>query len=84
VKIENSLEGNITFIPNAAGDVLCLHCQRQDNIHRRGINELIGCEPQMGVRLYIHERELHGMDSTVFIEKYYRAHAAAMRGEEAH
>lgn len=76
----------VGFFPNEDGDVLCIHCQREDNIHLTGPNQLIGCEPENGIRLYIHAAELRGYEGRPheFINTYYRANAAAIRGETAH
>jgi len=84
--LENPNKDEITFLPNADGDVLCMHCQQEDNIHRPGPNQLIGCEPNGGIRLFIHAAELRGYEGREkwFIDLYYKRQAAAMKGEARH
>jgi len=84
--LRNPVADEIGFLPNDKGDVLCIHCQRVDNIQRDGLNPLIGCEPGSGIRLYIHAAELnaYAVKPLEFIEIYYRAHAATMKRETSH
>jgi len=85
MKLLNPLD-QISFLPTAEGDVLCIHCQQPDNIHRQGNNPLIGCEPAGGIRLFMHAFELNGYATRPleFVEIYYRAHAAIMDRETSH
>lgn len=83
-RLKNKAVDAIGFLPNDDGDVLCIHCQREDNIRRRGANELVGTGPVPGVMLYIHKSELDTYTVNDFYILYYRALAAATSGETAH
>jgi hypothetical protein len=54
------------FLPDANGEVACIGCRKTDRVTRRGVNELVGCEPEGGQRLYIHHDELMRMDHRDF------------------
>jgi len=71
------------FIPDEHGDVACIHCRRVDNIHRKGPNELIGVEPENGLRMYIHSLELDRLAVNEFELLYAARSGQALRGMEA-
>lgn len=71
------------FLPDENGEVACIECLRTDHIHRKGINELVGVEPQGGFRLYIHFNELMRMTKSEFEDLHAVRSGQAAKGVEA-